>query len=80
MTHPQGKAVLLGHAVYDKIHFGCQNFVLQKVYGIALTKTLQVKKKNKRETHLIIISCNTSNQCYADYFCGGVTNVNGAGI
>jgi hypothetical protein len=26
-----------------------------------------------------IISCNTmSSQCYADYFCGGVTNVNGA--
>jgi hypothetical protein len=25
--------------------------------------------------------CNTmSSQCYADYFCGGVTNVNGAGI
>jgi uncharacterized protein YutD len=49
MTHLQGKAVLLGHAVYDKIHFGCQNFVLQKVYGIALTKTLQVKKKETTE-------------------------------
>jgi hypothetical protein len=24
--------------------------------------------------------CNTSSQCYADDFCGGVTNVNGAGI
>jgi hypothetical protein len=27
-----------------------------------------------------IVSCNTSSQCYADYFCGGLTNVNGAGI
>jgi hypothetical protein len=28
-----------------------------------------------------LMSCNTmSSQCYADYFCGGVTNVYGAGI
>jgi hypothetical protein len=28
-----------------------------------------------------IVSCNTtSSQCYADYFCGGLTNVNGAVI
>jgi hypothetical protein len=28
---------------------------------------------------MAVISCKTmSNQCYADYFCGGVTNVNGA--
>jgi hypothetical protein len=30
---------------------------------------------------IAIISFNTtSSQCYADYFCGGVTNINGAGI
>jgi hypothetical protein len=28
-----------------------------------------------------IINCNTtSSQCYADYFCGVVTNVNGAAL
>jgi hypothetical protein len=41
--------------------------------------TTSLRENGRSEEMMIIISCNTtSSQCYADYFCGGVTNGNGA--